>query len=132
MKMSLLDNKLEDYMFEVENIAQVKVVSAIQRLMDHVVIYGMDGLPLDELKEDSKMDGLSWLKQTAPLLDEMSCALEMKKEDETTYLREMNGVSLMLEVAESLECGEDVVHNEETVSITREIPSFEFLEILPT
>ena len=56
----------------------------------------------------------------------------MKKEEETTYLREMNGASLMLEVEEGLECGEDVVPNQETDSVTREIPPFEVLEILLT
>lgn len=62
----------------------------------------------------------------------MFSTLEMKKEEETIYLREMNGVFLMLEVAEGFECGEDVVFNEEIDSVIREILSFEVLEIFLT
>ena len=72
------------------------------------------------------MDGLSWLKQKVPSIDEMSSTLEMKREEEMTYLREMNGASLMLEVAEGLECGEDVVPNEETDSITAKFHRLKF------
>ena len=108
MKNSIIENELEECAFEVENIAQVKVVSALQRIIDHVVIK-TNGLPLYEPKADVKVDGQSWIKITAPLLHEMSSSSDTNKMEDIVHLREMNGASLMLEIADRLEITEDVV-----------------------
>ena len=71
------------------------------------------------------------MQNTALLLDEMSSELRLTGAEKPRYLRKMNGAALMLEIAGSLECGDDVVLDEEAQSSTQDIQCFQVLEILP-
>lgn len=120
MKNFLLNNDLEECTFEVESVGRVKVVNVLQRVIDHVVIRTC-GLPIKELNATSStVNGMSWIKEASALLDDLSTNRE--ESGEIGYLREMSGVSLMLEIAESLEAGEDVWLNEN-------VPSSDIIDI---
>ena len=111
MTKSLIENGLQESAFEVENVGGVKIVSALQRVIDHAII-ATNGFPLEELgAENSTMDGLTWIEKTTELLSKLPNNENAEKQDENVYLREVNGASLMLEIAESLESSEDVLLN---------------------
>ena len=111
MKKSLIDSGLQEYAFEVENVGRLKVVSALQRVIDHVIILTYR-FPLDELGAGSSIiNGLAWIEKTTELLSKILSDENAEKQDDKVYLREVNGASLMLEIAESLESSEDVVLN---------------------
>ena len=57
------------------------------------------------------MDRLTWIEKTTELLRKLPNNENTEKQDENVYLREVNGASLMLEIAESLESSEDVLLN---------------------
>lgn len=68
MKESLIENGLQECTFEVENIDRVKIVSALQRVINHVIIR-TNGFPLGELgAQSSTIDGLAWIEKTNELL----------------------------------------------------------------
>ena len=68
MKESLIENGLQECTFEVENTGHVKIVSALQRVIDHVIIR-TNGFPLGELGvQSSTIDGLAWIEKTNELL----------------------------------------------------------------
>lgn len=80
-------------------------------MIDHAIIR-TNGFPLEELgAENSTMDGLTWIEKTTELLRKLPNNENTEKQDENVYLREVNGASLMLEIAESLESSEDVLLN---------------------
>lgn len=80
-------------------------------MIDHAIIR-TNGFPLEELgAENSAMDGLTWIEKTTELLRKLPNNENTEKQDENVYLREVNGASLMLEIAESLESSEDVLLN---------------------
>ena len=108
MKNALLQNGLEECAFEVENVARVKFTNALQRVIDHAIIR-TSGFPINELGTCFlTLDGLSWLERSTTLMDGLSNGSNADKENSTVYLREMNGASLMLEIAERLELSEDL------------------------
>ena len=108
LKNTLLQNGLHDCLLEVENAGGVRIVSVLQRLIDHVVIR-KTGFPFNELTTSSfTISGLSWLRKATKLLNELTFGPDGKGEERTVYLREMNGASLMLEIAEFLEFNEDI------------------------
>lgn len=132
MKKSLIENELEECAFEVENVGRVKIVSALQRVIDHVIIR-TNGLPLNELGvESSTIDGLAWIEKTIELLNELSNGEKAENQEDTVYLREMYGASLMLEIAESLESSEDVLLNKASLEKcdSTESSSLDALEVL--
>lgn len=107
LKNTLLQNGLQDISLEVDNVGGVKIVNVLQRLIDHVVIR-KTGFPFNELATSSvTISGLSWLRKATKLLNELTVGPDGKVEEGTVYLREMNGASLMLEIAEFLEVNED-------------------------
>ena len=80
-------------------------------MIDHAIIR-TNGFPLEELgAENSTMDRLTWIEKTTELLSKLPNNENAEKQDENVYLREVNGASLMLEIAESLESSEDVLLN---------------------
>ena len=80
-------------------------------MIDHAIIR-TNGFPLEELgAENSTMDRLTWIEKTTELLRKLPNNENTEKQDENVYLREVNGASLMLEIAESLESSEDVLLN---------------------
>ena len=94
-------------MLPTDNVGGVKIVNVLQRLIDHVVIR-KTGFPFNELATSSvTISGLSWLRKATKLLNELTVGPDGKVEEGTVYLREMNGASLMLEIAEFLEVNED-------------------------
>lgn len=108
MKKALLANGFDELAFEIENVASVKVINALQRLLDHVVIR-TNGFPLGELSLDfSTLDGLSWVEKVRNSLNATLRSLDADNEDEVVYLREMNGASLTLEIAENLERSDEI------------------------
>jgi len=108
MKNALTQNGLEECAFEVENVARVKFTNALQRVIDHAIIR-TSGFPINELGTCFlTLDGLSWLERSTTLMDGLSNGSNADKENSTVYLREMNGASLMLEIAERLELSEDL------------------------
>ena len=111
MKRALIQNGLEECSFEVHNVGQVKFISAFQRIIDHVIIR-TNGFPVNKLDTCySTLDGLSWLQRATSLMKEISNS-PRAGEETVTYLREMNGASLMLELAESLEESGEVLLDE--------------------
>lgn len=111
MKDSLIENGLQECTFEVENIGRVKIVSALQRVINHVIIR-TNGFPLGELgAQSSTVDGMAWIEKTTELLSKLPIDKNLEKQDDNVYLREVNGASLMLEIAENLESSEDVLLN---------------------
>ena len=108
LKSTLLQNGLQDCSFEVENVGKVKIVSVLQRLIDHVIIR-KTGFPFNEqVTSFSSLSGLSVLTKATKLLNELTVAPDAKGDKGTVYLREMNGASLMLEIAEYLESNKDI------------------------
>lgn len=106
MKNALTQDGLEECAFEVENVGRIKFINAFQRVIDHVIIR-TSGFPLNELGTSYvTLDGLSCLQRTTKLMDDFSIGPNANKE--MVYLREMNGASLMLEIAERLELSEDL------------------------
>lgn len=57
------------------------------------------------------MDGLIWIEKIIELLRKLLNNENIEKQDENVYLREVNGVLLMLEIVESFEFSEDVLFN---------------------
>ena len=63
MKNTLLQNGLQDCSLEVDNVGGVKIVSVLQRLIDHVVIR-KTCFPFNALATSSlTISGLSWLRR---------------------------------------------------------------------
>ena len=108
LKSTLLQNGLQDCSFEVENVGKVKIVSVLQRLIDHVIIR-KTGFPFNEqVTSFSSLSGLSVLTKATKLLNELTVAPDAKGDKGTVYLKEMNGASLMLEIVECLESNKDI------------------------
>ena len=86
----------------------MKIVSVLQRLIDHVIIR-KTGFPFNEqVTSFSSLSGLSVLTKATKLLNELTVAPDAKGDKGTVYLREMNEASLMLEIAECLESNKDI------------------------
>ena len=91
LKNTLLQNGLQHCLFEVENVGKVKIVSVLQRLIDHVIIR-KTGFPFNEqVTSFSSLSGLSVLTKATKLLNELTVAPDAKGDKGTVYLREMNG-----------------------------------------
>ena len=86
----------------------MKIVSVLQRLIDHVIIR-KTGFPFNELATSfSSLSGLSVLRKATKLLNVLTVGPDAKGDKGTAYLREMSGASLMLEIVECLESSEDI------------------------
>ena len=108
LKNTLLQNGLKDCSFELESVGEVKIVSVLQRLIDHVIIR-KTGFPFNEqVTSFSSLSGLSVLTKATKLLNGLTVGPDAKGDKGTVYSREMNWASLMLEIAECLESNKDI------------------------